>query len=145
MIWWHWCVFGLILLILEVLTPGAMFVLFFGLSAISVGLLVYFVDSIAPWIQWFLFSIFSVLGLLFFRKKLLIQFDIKVSKDNVDSFINQQVVTNETIEVNQEGKVEFRGSQWTAKNIGKSVLVKGQQALIESADGLKLNIKNKES
>ena len=37
MIWWYWMVLGLLLLGLELATPGGFFLLFFGVGALLVG------------------------------------------------------------------------------------------------------------
>lgn len=37
--WWHWLVFGLVLVLAEVATAGGFYIIFFGIGAIVVGLL----------------------------------------------------------------------------------------------------------
>ena len=39
LLWWHWLVIGLLLVLVELATPGGFFVIFFGVSAIIVGAL----------------------------------------------------------------------------------------------------------
>ena len=39
MLWWVWILLGFLLLLAEVLTPGGLYLLFFGVAAILVGLL----------------------------------------------------------------------------------------------------------
>src|SRR5438128_12606388 len=71
MSWWLWLLLGLALLASEAFTPGAFFVFLFGLSAIAVGL----AERLGPhnpgWFQWLLFSLLSVLSVVFLRVPLL--------------------------------------------------------------------------
>ncbi len=55
--WWHWLVFGLFLVVVELAAAGGFYVIFFGISAILVGLLasVGAADSIG--VQLILFSV----------------------------------------------------------------------------------------
>ena len=58
LVYWHWMVFGLALLVLEMLAPGAIF-MWFGAGAILVGgLLFVFPDMTWQW-QVFIFALIS--------------------------------------------------------------------------------------
>ena len=39
-LWWQWLVFGLVLMLAELLSPGGFYIIFFGIAAVVVGLLV---------------------------------------------------------------------------------------------------------
>ncbi len=71
MTWWLWIVLGLILLGLELSTPGGFFIAFFGAGALVVGLLTGSGLAGPVWLQWLLFSILSIVFLIFFRRPLL--------------------------------------------------------------------------
>ncbi len=60
-LWWHWIVFGIVLLILE-MTTGTFFILGLGVSAIVVGVIDSFVDMSFTWDMtiWLLLSILSI-------------------------------------------------------------------------------------
>ena len=65
--YWHWMVFGLVLLILEMFAPGAI-LLWLGIAAlIVVTLLLFLGDVLTPEWQWIIFSIFSVVSILVWR------------------------------------------------------------------------------
>jgi len=65
--YWHWISAGILLLVLEMLLPGA-FLMWFGASAVLVGgILWLFPDMIWQW-QLFLFAIFSLLSIFGWRK-----------------------------------------------------------------------------
>lgn len=55
MAWWIWAFLGLILLGVEITTPGGFYILFFGLSALVVATLAGFGVIDAEWMQWLLF------------------------------------------------------------------------------------------
>jgi hypothetical protein len=67
MYWWLWLVLGLVLVGLEILTPGGFYVIFFGIGALVVGTLVGLGVSGPVWFQWLLFSALSLVALFVFR------------------------------------------------------------------------------
>ena len=71
MLWWVWILLGFLLLLAELLTPGGLYLLFFGVAAIVVGLLGGLNLIGPPWMQWLMFSILSVVALSLFRRPLL--------------------------------------------------------------------------
>ena len=68
MTWWVWVIVGVFLCVAEIATPGAFYLLFFGISALLVGFLAWsnLVDT--TWIQILLFSIISIISLIVFRR-----------------------------------------------------------------------------
>ena len=71
MLWWYWMLLGLVLLAGEMLLPGGLFALFFGLAALVIGVLVGVGVKAPNWLQWLLFSILSIVSLLLFRGSML--------------------------------------------------------------------------
>jgi inner membrane protein len=49
--WWMWIVLGVALAAVELLTPGGLFIIFFGVSALVVGVLALFGDG-SNRVQW---------------------------------------------------------------------------------------------
>lgn len=62
-LYWHWVVFGLVLIVLEMLAPGFV-LLWFGTGALLVGALLYVFPELSWQWQFFVFSIFSILSLV---------------------------------------------------------------------------------
>ncbi len=131
----YWLYLGVALIILEVMTPGLVS-LFFGLSALTVALLVWLVPSLAQGWQWIAFSVFSVLYILLLRKSLKKVFngDREVSESPNDEFTGKLAVVAEKIAPNRPGRVEFYGSTWTAEAdvevpAGASVRILGKKNL----------------
>jgi len=136
MLWWIWVLLGFFLLLLELLTPGGLYLLFFGISGLAVGFLTGIRLSGPLWTQWLLFSILSVLSLLLFRKPLLQRFRVKEHPTEVDSMVGESAVTLDEIATGAIGKVELRGSTWNARNVGENILSRGQRCKVEKVEGL---------
>ena len=142
MVWWSWIILGLSLVAAEVLIPTDFFFLFFGFAALVIGGLagVGAVES-AP-LQWLLFSVLAAAALFFFRGPLLARFKGTAREaQDVDSMVGETAVALEDILPGGLGKVELRGSTWSARTSGPSGVVKGQRARVERVDGLTLWIR----
>ena len=138
--WWIWILLGFLLLLAELVTPGGFYILFFGLGAIAVGLLAAFESAGPTWFQFVLFSIISVLSLLFFRKKLL-ELTRGPSTDRVDTYIGETAVALEDISVNGIGKTEMRGTPWNTRNLSGRPLTRGERCKVERVEGLTLFVR----
>lgn len=142
MIWWLWLVLGLVLVGVEMLTPGGFFVIFFGAAAIVVGVLAGLGSAGPAWLQWLLFSALSVLSLALFRKPLMRRFRLGDGASHaVDSMVGEACVVLGAPGPDGYGKVELRGATWTARSTGGAALVKGQRCKVERVDGLTLWIR----
>jgi inner membrane protein len=141
MVWWHWMVLGLFLTALELVAPGSFFIIFFGVAALVVGLLDLWGLAGPIWVQWLLFAIISVAALLFFRKPLLRL--VRADQPNaslVDALITETAHALEDIGPDEFGRVELRGSAWSAKNVATQIIHKGQRCTVQRVDGLKLYV-----
>lgn len=137
MLWWIWILLGLGLLVLEMATPGGLFGLFFGLSAILVGGLVALGWGGSVAVQWVLFSGLAVAMLALLRAPLKARMNVDGRHRAVDSLVGDAGVILEDVVAEGRGKVEIRGSTWTARVDGGS-LAKGQRCRVDRVDGLTL-------
>jgi len=137
MAWWVWVLVGLGLLVLEMATPGGFFALFFGLSAILVGGLVALGWGGSVALQWILFSGLAVAMLVLLRGPLKARLNIDGQHKAVDSLVGDAGVVLEDLAAGGVGKVEIRGSTWSARVSGAN-LSKGQRCRVERVDGLTL-------
>ena len=137
MIWWYWMLLGLVLLGIEMVTPGGFYILFFGLAALIVGSLAGLEIAQAEWLQWLLFSGLAILSLLIFRGPLLASLK-KRDKDlpAVDTLAGESAIPLEDLTVSGTGKAELRGTTWTAHNAGPTPLTKGRRCKVERVEGL---------
>jgi membrane protein implicated in regulation of membrane protease activity len=145
MIWWLWIVLGAGLLVLELATPGGFYFVFFGVSALIVGVLASAGVTGAAWVEWLLFSVFAMGATAFFRRPLLKHFGMGSPARDVDSLVGETATAMELIRAGAWGKAELRGSSWTACNAGAADLVRGQRCRVERVDGLSLFISSAES
>ena len=143
MTWWTWMVLGLVLLAAEVAIPGGILLLFFGVSALIVGALVGAGMGGPDWVQWLLFSVISLGSLFTLRGPILRRMTAKDDpSEGIDSLLGKSVLALENLAPGAEGKVELRGTSWTAQNISEASLAKGQKCVVEKVDGLKLFVRS---
>jgi membrane protein implicated in regulation of membrane protease activity len=141
MIWWLWLFLGLILLGIEIMTPGGFYILFFGLAALVVGAAAGFHIVAAEWAQWLLFSVLSITSLLLFRNPLRRLTEVTPPKEDVaDGVIGEMALIQEDLAPGAYGKAELRGTVWNVKNTGTVPLTKGQRGRVIQVEGLTLRI-----
>jgi inner membrane protein len=137
--WWMWLAAGLVLVVAELATPGGFVIVFFGVGALAVGLLVLLgvVDSLT--IQILLFSVLSVASLALVRGRLQSRMRVPPSS-NVDSLIGDLAIPQERLSPGLVGRVEVRGSTWSARNTSDVTIHQGQRARVAAVDGLTLAV-----
>jgi membrane protein implicated in regulation of membrane protease activity len=138
--WWMWVLVGLLLLLVELVTPGGFYFIFFGIGAVVVGVLAGLGAGGPVWFQFLLFSILSLVSLWLFREKLL-KLTESAPDRNVDSLIGETAVASDEIAVNGIGKVSMRGTSWNARNIGDKPLTNGERAKVERVEELMLLVR----
>jgi hypothetical protein len=138
--WWLWLAGGLALVVAEVATPSGFFIIFFGLGAITVGLLAGIGAVTSLWVQGLLFTIFSVVYLAVFRERLQARIQIP-PPPHIDSLVGVIAIVQEKLSPGVVGKVEVRGSMWSARNTSDVTLESGQRARVAAIDaGLTLAV-----
>jgi membrane protein implicated in regulation of membrane protease activity len=135
MAWWMWVLFGIALLFVEIVTPGGLFALFFGVGALCVAVLAALgAASIA---QWLAFTAISLLLLVTLRRTLQ-QRLLHSGAAPVDSLVGAEVVLLADLSPGEEGKAELRGVPWQARGPAGEALKAGQRCRVERVDGLTL-------
>lgn len=137
MTWWIWLVIGLGLVGVELMTPGGFYVIFFGAAALVTGLAVRFA-GLGPAGQWLLFAAISVASLLLFRKPLMRRFGLAAPGPPVDSMVGELCTVVQSPGADGFGKVELRGTSWTARASAGGSFAVGQRCRVERVDGLTL-------
>ncbi len=134
MTWWAWVLFGVGLLVVEMVTPGGLFALFFGIGAIAVGALAAAV-ALPAWLEWVLFAAISVALLVLFRKRL----RGKLGAPGFAAELTGEVaVVTVEVPAGGVGKAELRGTPWEARAAGPGPLPRGQRCRVERVEGLML-------
>jgi membrane protein implicated in regulation of membrane protease activity len=141
MTWWIWMVLGLGLAAAEILTPGGFFIIFFGVAAIVVGALSGLGLAGPPWFEWLLFSVLAIVSLLLFRKPLLRKIERSQRKDTVDLLEGEAALALDEIPAGSIGKVELRGSSWSARNESERAILKNERCRVHKVEGLMLSVR----
>ncbi|MCI0419106.1 MAG: NfeD family protein [Acidobacteria bacterium] len=141
MLWWIWILLGFFLLLVELLTPGGLYFLFFGAAAIIVGMLGGLSLIGPPWMQWLMFSVLSIVALSLFRRPLMKRLRPATQGKEVDSLVGETALVLEDMAIDAIGKAELRGSAWSARNVGGNPLARGQRCTVERVDGLMLYVR----
>jgi membrane protein implicated in regulation of membrane protease activity len=141
MIWWLWIVLGLVLVALELATPGGFFIIFFGVGALAVGALALLNVVEAVWGQWLLFPAIALVTLRLFRQPLLGRMGVGQPGHEVDSLVGEVAIPAADIAPGQHGRAELRGTSWSARNVDTSTLAAGQRCRVVAVQGLMLDLR----
>lgn len=139
-LWWHWLVFGLFLALLELVSAGGFYIIFFGLAAILVGVLASLGIAGGVSTQLLLFSVISVASLLLFRNRLVERFQVSPQAPPIDDLVGEAAVVTEEVAPGGVGKVELRGTTWSARTGGVATLPRGARCRVARVDGLLLYV-----
>jgi membrane protein implicated in regulation of membrane protease activity len=133
-------VLGAVLLAAELFAIDAQFyMVFLGVSAALVGLAEMLGLGMPEWAQWMAFAILSLVSFFTFRKSLYQKIHggvvgfrgtLSGSSINVDT----------DLAAGAEARIDYRGTKWTAKNIGNETITGGSKARVVKAEGLTLHV-----
>lgn len=142
--WWIWVLAGLALLVVEVAIPGGVILVFFGVAALVLGILVALGLGGPLWLQLLIFSVLSLVSLFTLRGPVMRRLRIRPGApeaDPVDTAVGESVVLLEDLAPLAEGRAEFRGTSWAVKNTGDRTLHRGQTCTVDSVQGLQLYVR----
>lgn len=136
-----WFLLGLGLFLLELVMPGFI-IFFFGVGA-WVTALVCLVATPGTNLQIIIFAVISVITLIGFRRFMQNKFFHKEthSEEIEDEFTGKEAVATVDFGGMKHGKVEFKGTSWTAESI--SEIKDGQRVIIIQKDSFKLIVEPK--
>ncbi|MFV1993671.1 MAG: NfeD family protein [Acidiferrobacterales bacterium] len=135
---WHWWIAAALLIILEILAPGAFF-LWMGISAGIVGLLLLIAPAISWELQLFVFTVLSIISVVAWRvylKKNPIQSDAPTLNRRGQQYVGRVFTLTEAI-VNGVGKIKVDDTLW--KVSGKDTPV-GSGVRVTEVDGAILRV-----
>jgi hypothetical protein len=145
MMWWHWLLLGLILVALEMAAAGGFYIIFFGVAAIVVALLQVAGLAEPGWLQWLLFSVLAVLSLVFFRNPLMRRLNLSGGAADLDTLSGEKGTVLEEMAPGGSGRVEVRGTTWSARNAGPIHLDRGHRCVVVRSERLTLLVKGEEA
>ncbi|MGC1952361.1 MAG: NfeD family protein [Gammaproteobacteria bacterium] len=135
---WQWWILGLILVILEVFAPGA-FLIWIGISAGMVGLLLLFVPAL-PWqLQVLMFGVFSVAIVLVWRRYLQahpLQSEVPLLNRRAEQYVGRVFTLDEPI-VNGAGRLRIDDSIWRIRGADCPAQ---SRVMITGVDGVVLRV-----
>lgn len=140
---WIWSILGLILLGAEMLT-GTFYVLWFGIAALLLGLLLWLFPETSPAVQLLLFTVLSLgsLGLWrsYYRQH---SPDLKIGQSKGDEIGRLGVIT-EAVSPQAGGRIQFSqglmGSrEWVA--VSEQPIAAGEQAIVIAVEGNSLRVR----
>ena len=141
MTWWSWMILGALLLGTEMFAIDAQFYLvFLGISAALVGLAGLFGVVVPEWAQWAAFAVLA-LGVCFTVRRSLYEKLRSGAKGFSQNMAGQRVTVASDIAPGREARLQHRGSDWTARNVGDVEIKDGSKAEIVDVDGLTLHIR----
>ena len=140
MTWWGWMILGAVLLGAELFAVDAQFYLvFLGVSAAVVGLASLFGVVMPEWGQWLAFAILALVFFVTFRKALYQK--LRRGGPGFENPISSASITvTSEVAPGSDSRAEYRGSEWTIRNVGDSVIAAGSRAKVVKVDGLTLHV-----
>jgi membrane protein implicated in regulation of membrane protease activity len=139
MSWWIWVLIGVALLAAE-FASTTMHIGLFAVGAFVVALLVGLGVEMPLWAELLTFTVVSLLGFFFVRPWLVRKLKLQSTRV-VDSLLGEQAMTLDEIPVAGLGKAEMRGSTWSARNVGETVLTRGQRCVVAAVEGLVIHVR----
>ena len=145
MLWWHWLVLGLVLIALEMAAAGGFYIIFFGVAAVVIAVLQLMGIAGPTWLQLLLFSILSIASLLLFRNPIMRKLNLGAGAADIDTLSGETGTVLEEMAAGAPGRVEVRGTTWSARNAGSTPLPLGRRCVVVRSDRLTLLVKAEEA
>ena len=140
MTWWGWMILGAVLVGAERFSVDAQFyMVFLGVSAALVGLGVMFGVTIPEWGQWLAFSGLSLFFFFTFRQTLYKKLR-GGGEDYPETMSGESINIVEDLSPGTEARAQFRGSEWTVRNVSDAIINAGARAEVVKVDGLTLYV-----
>jgi inner membrane protein len=132
-----WAIVGVVLIITEILSTTFVLV-FFGIGALLVALLLFVGIVIGIKFQLVVFATSSLCLLAVMRKFLKKRF--AGSHDMVPDYINKIVPVSKDILPGEEGNITYRGSEWIAFSDHSEIIKIGEKVRVIGIDGIRLKV-----
>ena len=140
--WWGWMIVGAALLGAEMFVIDAQFYLvFFGIAAALVGLAGLTGLALPDWAQWLAFAVLSVVSMLAFRRRLYEHLRRPGATVDERLTLGDRIRLPGGLAPGATGRVDYRGTTWSARNIGDVAIGPGDEAEIVETDRLTLKVR----
>ena len=140
--WWGWITIGALMLTAElVLVDAEFFLVFLGVSALLVGGLELSGLQLVWWLQWLVFAGLSIGSLVFFRQRVYVLFRPPPGEAIPEGVDGETAVAVAAIAPGATGRVELRGTGWTAVNEGDRAIAPGGRCEVVTSKGLTVQVR----
>lgn len=132
-----WNIIALLLLIIEAITVGFIYI-FFSIGCFISSLVSLLTPSIG--VQVIIMCITSMIGIIFCRKILQKHFEVnkEIKSSNINAIIGKTGIVTKEITPNNVGLVKVEGEVWSAISIDSNTLVEGTNIIVVNINGVKL-------
>jgi membrane protein implicated in regulation of membrane protease activity len=131
-----WIITAAILIVVELLTPGAFFFACLGIGALLAGLAVLLLP---PWTTWIVFVVISVAALYSIRPLARKMFQSSPKKSNVDALVGQKAWVTEAINPPNLGMVKVDGEIWRGE--ADEPIAQNTWVVVVAVKGTRLEVK----
>ena len=136
---WHWLIFGIVLICLEIIVFGAFF-LWFGIAALLVGLTVFFVPTLL-WmpqiLMWAVLSVIFAFGWQLYRSKNPSREKPSTINRRGEQYIGRHFTLTKDI-VNGQGELHVDDTRW--KIVSHHDLPAGTKVKVISVEGTSFRV-----
>jgi len=140
--WWGWIVVGGVLLAAELfVVPTDFFLVFLGVAAILVGGVAWLAPGLSASAEWALFAALAIALLVGFRRRLKARMAGAPPPRVDDTLVGERGVAQAGIAASGEGRIELRGTTWSARNLGEVAIEPGTSVRVERVEGLTLCVR----
>ena len=140
LLYWHWWLFAIVLIIAEVFSAGAFFI-WMGIAAIITGIVLLVMPELSWQAQFILFAIFSIIAILvgrsFFNRNEINTEDPTALDGQHDSLLGKTFTVEQAI-INGSGRIKVGESTWKASGpdckVGspvRVVAIEGAELIVE--------------
>jgi hypothetical protein len=116
------------------------YLVFIGIGAIIVGIVELVAPGLPGWVPWILFAVLSLTTMFTIRRQLYDRIRGRAA-GLTNAAIGAQVTIREALAPGKSCRTEYRGSLWTAINVGKEAIPAGGTAEVDAVDGLNLRVR----
>lgn len=138
--WWIWIVGGLGLMAMEAFLPAGFYLFFLGLAALGTGTVTWLGLTETMFKQGISALIFMGV-VVALRKPVVSRFKL-TPQTVIDSMVGETATATEPIAGRGTGRVELRGTTWTARNLGDTSIPLQAKCRVERVDGLTLEVRS---
>ena len=133
--WIVWVAIGIICIIIEIFTPGFLF-LSFGVGAILTGLAALIIPSIA--FQILTFAVITLVVFLLSRKLSKKMISADYEETNVKALVGKTGKVTQQIPTNEKGYVKIGGEEWAAVSKDNKEIAKDARVTVDDIEGNKV-------